>query len=210
VNAVARMAVLDLRSVAPYRNQGLTVFALVVVLLANRPVVIVPALMLLVTGQFAAYPFNVADKAGLETLYAVLPVPRRTVLYGHYAWALGSFVATATVGTALAVIAARVQSLPLGGHAILSALTVAWALFAVNVAVQFPLLIRFGYTRISVLGTVLPLALVMIAVIRLHLNLTRVEDWPALLWAGGAAALAVSVVMAQSITRRARPKVSVQ
>ncbi|SHN36851.1 hypothetical protein [Actinacidiphila paucisporea] len=47
-------------------------------------------------------------------------------------------------------------------------LTRAWVLFAVNIAIQFPLLIRFGYARISVLGTTMPLALVMLAVYRLH------------------------------------------
>ena len=165
MTAIARMAVLDLRTVAPYRNQGLA---------GVRPggpgdsptipSVLVPALVLLLTPQIAAYPFVVADKAGLETLYAVLPLPRRSVLYGHYAWAMASFLATVTAGTALALLLARAQAVPFGGRTLVTLLTLSWALFAVNVAIQFPLLIRFGYTRISVLGTTLPLALVMLAV----------------------------------------------
>jgi len=64
MSAVARMAVLDLRTVAPYRYQGLVVFAVCVAVLAgNRPVVLVPALVLVLTSQVAAYPFLVADKA---------------------------------------------------------------------------------------------------------------------------------------------------
>ena len=121
MSAIARMVMLDLRTVAPYRYQGLVVFgACVVVLANNRPVVLVPALVLLLTSQVAAYPFVVADKAGLETLYAVLPLPRRTVLYGHYAWAMASFVATAAVGTALALLFARAQSVPLGDLTVVS------------------------------------------------------------------------------------------
>lgn len=112
MTTVARMAVLDLRTVWPYRYYSLTVFGLGVLVFANKPIWFVPGLVLLFTSQIAPYPFNVADKAGLETLYAVLPLSRRSVVFGHYAWAAACFVATATVGTALAVLLARIQAVP--------------------------------------------------------------------------------------------------
>lgn len=202
MTAIARMAMLDLRTVRPYRTQGLALFAVVVLIDIRSPVVIVPVLVLLVTSQIASYPFHVADKAGLETLYSVLPVPRRSVLYGHYAWALVSFLATATVGTALAVLIARVQSLPLAGATLVEILAVSWALFAVNVGVQFPLLIRFGYTQTSVLSTTLPLALVGVAVVRLHLSVTWLQTWYPLLWIVGVAAIVTSAVVARSADQR--------
>ena len=203
MTAITRMALLDLRTVAPYRKQGLVLFALVAVLFANKSAVtLVPALVLLVTSQVAAYPFLVADKAGLETLYAVLPLPRRSVLYGHYAWAVATFLATATVGTALALVLARAEAVPFGGHTLVTVLTVSWALFAVNVAIQFPLFIRFGYSRISVLGTTVPLAVITLAVVRLHLTMTSVETWVPLLWPAGVAAIAVSAAVAMSVDGR--------
>jgi ABC-2 family transporter len=203
MTAITRMALLDLRTVAPYRRQGLVLFALVAVLFANKSAVaLVPALVLLVTSQVAAYPFLVADKAGLETLYAVLPLPRRSVLYGHYAWAVATFLATATVGTALALVLARAEAVPFGGHALVTVLTVSWALFAVNVAIQFPLFIRFGYSRISVLGTIVPLAVITLAVVRLHLTMTSVETWVPLLWPAGVAAIAISATVAMSVDGR--------
>src|SRR5689334_20937692 len=117
MNAAGRMFVLDLRTVAPYRNQGLLLFGVCVAVLAgNRPVVIVPALVLLLTSQAAAQPFVIGDKAGLETLYAVLPVPRRAVLYGHYLWAVGCFFATAVAGSALTFLLAAVKSMPVDGE----------------------------------------------------------------------------------------------
>ena len=203
MTAIARMALLDLRTVAPYRRQGLVLFGLVVLLFANRSaVVLVPALVLLVTSQIAAYPFLVSDKAGLETLYAVLPLPRRSVLYGHYAWAVGCFLATAAAGTALAVVFARVEAVPFGGRTLLNVLAVSWALFAVSVAIQFPLFIRFGYSRISVLGTTVPLAVITLAVVRLHLTMTSVETWVPLLWPAGVAAIAISATVAMSVDGR--------
>jgi len=205
MTAIARMALLDLRTVAPYRRQGLVLFGLVVLLFAAKsPVALLPALVLLVTSQMAAYPFLVADKAGLETLYAVLPLRRRSVLYGHYAWAIASFLVTAAVGTALALVLARAEAVPFGEHTLVTVLTLSWALSAVNVAIQFPLFIRFGYSRISVLSTTLPLAVVTLAVVRLHLNLTSVETWVPFLWPAGAAAIVISATVALTVDGRRR------
>lgn len=206
MTAIARMAVLNLRTVAPYRNQGLALFGLVVLAFgAKSPAVLVPALVLFVTSTIAAYPFVVADKAGLETLYAVLPLPRRSVLYGHYAWAMANFLVTATVGTALALLLARAETVPFGGRTLVTVLTLSWALFAINVAIQFPLFIRFGYTRISVLGTTLPLALVSLAIVRLHLTIVTtapIQIWLPLLWVAGVAAIAASVAVAIAADQR--------
>jgi hypothetical protein len=212
MTGIVRMAVLDLRTVAPYRIAGLAVFGLEVLLFASKPTTIVPALALLFASQIAAYPFNVADKAGLETLYAVLPLPRRSAQYGHYAWAMASFVATATVGTSLALLLARAQNVPFGGRTLETVLSASWALFAVNIAIQFPLLIRFGYTRTSVVGASLPLALVVGVVVRLHLSVASIQMWLPLLWIVGVAAIAASMAVAVGITgdrrrvRYPRPK----
>jgi ABC-2 family transporter protein len=202
MSAIARMAVLDLRTVAPYRNQGLLVFGLGVLVFASKPTVFVLALVLFFTSQFAAYPFMVADKAGLETLYAVLPLPRRSVLYGHYAWAVALFLATASVGTALALLLAWAQNVPFGGRTLVMVLTASWAVFAVNVAIQFPLVIRFGYTRVSVLGTALPLAVVVGTVYKLHLTVPSIQIWLPILWVAGVAAIVASGGVAIAADRR--------
>jgi hypothetical protein len=202
MTAVARMAMLNLRTVAPYRYQGFLVFALGVLLFASKPTVLVPALVFFFTSQFASYPFNVADKAGLDTLYAVLPLPRRSMLYGHYAWAIALFVATASVSTVLAVLLARAQTVPFSGRTVMTVLALSWALFAVNVAIQLPLLIRFGYTRVSVLGTALPLAVVLGTVYKLHLTVPSTQVWLPVLWIAGAVALMASAAIAVTADRR--------
>jgi hypothetical protein len=202
MTAVARMAMLNLRTVAPYRYQGFLVFALGVLLFASKPTVLVPALVFFFTSQFASYPFNVADKAGLDTLYAVLPLPRRSMLYGHYAWAIALFVATASVSTVLAVLLARAQTVPFSGRTVMTVLALSWALFAVNVAIQLPLLIRFGYTRVSVLGTALPLAVVLGTVYKLHLTVPSTQVWLPVLWIAGAVALMASAAIATTADRR--------
>ncbi|MFG1807205.1 ABC-2 transporter permease [Streptomyces sp. NPDC049040] len=196
MTTVARVAVLHLRTVAPYRNQGLLMFALLVGVLARNPVGLVPVLALMLTPLIAAYPFVVADKAGLETLYAVLPLSRRAVVLGHYAWALVSFLATVTAGAVPALLLAGAEGTPLGGRTLMTLLTLSWALFCLNIAIQLPLLIRFGYARSSVLGTNTPVALVMLLFYRLHPTVASVQVWLPLLWVAGAAAVLVSAALA--------------
>jgi hypothetical protein len=200
MTAVARMAMLDLRTVAPYRHQGLLVFGLGIVVFANRPTVLVVPLVLFFTSQFAAYPFNVADKAGLETLYAVLPLPRRSVMYGHYLWAVALFVATASAGTTLALLLAWAQHVPFGGRTLETVLTLSWAVFAVNVAIQFPLVIRFGYTQVSILATAMPLAVIGGIIYKLHLTIPSIQVWLPFLWVAGVAAIAASAAVAVAMT----------
>jgi ABC-2 family transporter protein len=197
---------LDLRTVWPYRYQGLVLFGLVVLIEARNPVVLLPVGAMMVTSQFSVYLFNVADKAGLETLYAVLPVSRRSVLYGHYAWATACFLATATAGTALALLLARAEAVPFGGRTLLTMLTLSWALFAVNTSVQLPLLIRFGYTRVSLLATTLPL-LVVVGIVykfvyKMHLNTASIQNWVPLFCGLGVAAIVMSAAVATTADRR--------
>jgi hypothetical protein len=199
---VARVAVLHLRTVAPYRMQGLVVFGLIVLIDGRSPVGLVPALSLVVAPLVAVQPFVVADKAGLETLYAVLPLRRRTVLLGHYAWALATYFVTVGAGTALALLLARAEHAPIGGRTLATLLTLSFPLFALNIAIQFPLLIRFGYARISVLATTLPVALVMLAVFKLHLTIASIQVWLPLLWVAGGAAIVISAALVANVGGR--------
>ncbi|WP_329372551.1 ABC-2 transporter permease [Streptomyces sp. NBC_00669] len=200
MTAVARMAVLHMRTVAPYRTQGLLVFGLLAVILARNPDHVVPALAVLLAPYVAVHPFVVADKEGLATLHAILPVPRRTVVLGNYAWALVSYLGTVAAGTVLAVVLARAEGIPLDGRRLVTMLALSWALFAVNIAIQLPLLFRFGYARISVLGTTMPLALVMVVVVRLHLSLAAIQSWLPLVWVAGPVVLAASASLAVRLT----------
>jgi hypothetical protein len=201
MTAVARMTLLHLRTIAAYRIPGLLVFGVIVVIDSRNPVVLIPVLALVLAPMVAAQPFVVADKADLQTLYAILPLPRRAVLLGHYAWALTSFFAIVITGTGLAAVLAQAQDMPFNGPSVATLLTLSWALFAVSISIQLPLLIRFGYTRISVLATALPPVLIMVAVIRLHMDIESIQNWLPLFWAAGAATIATSAAVASHASR---------
>jgi hypothetical protein len=196
MTAIARIAMLDARTVAPYRYQGLLIVAVYIALFVNRPTVLVPALVMLVAATVAAYPFNVADKADLNTLYAVLPISRRSVVWGHYAWAAATFVVTAGAGTTLALVFAHAQRMPFGGRLVATELTLSWTVFAAVIAIQFPLFIRYGYSRTSALATALPLATIVGIAYRSYLTVASVHSWLPLIAAAAVAAMVVSAAVA--------------
>jgi hypothetical protein len=193
------MAVLDLRTVMPYRIQGLLLFGLVVLVFANRPMPLVPVLALFFTTTVACYPLHIADKANLDTLYGILPLRRRSVIYGHYAWALAAYLVTVPIGATLAVLLARAEDVPFGGRTLIDVLTASWVLFAVSVAIQLPLLIRFGYSRINALSATLPLALLSLTVLRLHVSLSSLQPWLPLFCAAGVAVIVASAAVAVAV-----------
>jgi hypothetical protein len=198
----ARVALLDLRTVAPYRRQLVLTPLLVVAIMFNRPEVIVPGLILLCASTTAGYPFMVSDRADLETLYAVLPLTRRSLLLGHYLWALAIFAVTAALGTPAALILARQQHIAFTGHAVATVVALSWTAFALAVSIQFPLFVRFGFTRAGLLATTLPISLVALVASRVHLHFAPNTTVLVLLAAGGAALLAASVVVATALDPR--------
>lgn len=193
MTGITRVALLDLRTIAPYRRQIVFTPLLVVAVMFNRPEVIVPGLILLCASTTAGYPFMVSDRADLETLYAVLPVPRRTLLLGHYVWALAVFVVTAGFGISAALVLAQQQHYTFTGRTLATVVSLSWAAFALSISIQFPLFIRFGFTRAGLLGTTLPISIVAVAATRLHLHLTPSATLPGLLAAGGGGLLFASV-----------------
>jgi hypothetical protein len=70
------------------------------------------------------------------------------------------------------------------------------------VAVQFPLFIRYGYTRINMLSTVLPLAFVGTLIARLHLSLASIHAWMPWTWPAGAALIVASMAAAAVLDRQ--------
>jgi hypothetical protein len=115
---------------------------------------------------------------------------------------MASFFAVTAAGTALALALARAEATPFTGRTLATELTLSWATFAVNVAIQFPLFIRFGYTRAGALGTTLPLALVMLVVVKQHVTFASIQTWLPLVGVAGAAVIAASAAVALTADRR--------
>jgi hypothetical protein len=170
VTTLARVTVLNLRTVAPYRLQLLGLPLLMMASFFHEPEGIVPAAVLLGASPAASYPFIISERAHLDTLYAVLPLTRRSLVLGRYVWALAPFVATAGVAIPVSLLFARLENVPLGGYVLADVVAVSWALFALNISIQFPLFVRFGFTRAGMLGTTVPIIMVAFLLVALRVS----------------------------------------
>jgi hypothetical protein len=109
-------------------------------------------------GSLTLFPFITSQQRGLEGLLALTPTPRRTIVLGHYAFAVTAV--TAVVGNLFLVgrLANAVGLLDLAlTKTIVPAVILALFFLAVT-ALQYPILLRFGYDRVT-FAVYLPLAL---------------------------------------------------
>ena len=206
MTALARVFVLTFRTVAPYRL-GLLVLALVIMAaFSGKPEFMVPALVL-ITMPAAVLPFYISERARLDTLYAVLPLTRRSLLLGRYVWALATFAAVAGVGIPVSLLVARLENVSFPGNALTAIVAVSWALFALNISIMYPLFIRFGATLAGLLGGVAPIsALASAAYTAGHAYVLKPGPvWPGLLAAGCLILFCASAAVAMALNpRRAR------
>jgi ABC-2 family transporter protein len=206
VTALARVFVLTLRTVAPSRLGLLVMVLVIMAAFLGKPEFMVPA-MVLVAMSAAVLPFYISDRHRLDTLYAVLPLTRRSLLLGRYVWALAIFVAVAGVGTPVALLAARLENISFPGNALTAIVAVSWALFALNISITFPLFVRFGATLAGMLGSVVPIgALAGAAYPAGQAYLLKPDPlWPGLLAAGCVLLFCASAAVAMALNpRRAR------
>lgn len=198
----ARVALLDLRTVAPYRRQIVLTPSLVLAIMFDRPQAVVPGLVLLCASTTAGFPFMVSDRSDLETLYAVLPLTRRSLLLGHYVWAVTVFVVTAGLGTPAALLLARGQHISFTWPQLVLVVTLSWAAFALAVSIQFPLFVRFGFTRAGLLATTLPISIVAVVVTRFHVHFRPGAGVLVLVALGGVVLLGASMIATTVIDPR--------
>lgn len=139
---------LDVLTVVPYARQLLLLFAVAAFIggINEAPVVVVP-LCVVYAALAATYPFHVAERHRLDSLHAVLPMRRSTFVLGRYL--------TGVLMLALGVVTGGVLTLAIGAVtggtpapaemalAVCGSLAVA----GTAVALQLPVLVRFGYSR---------------------------------------------------------------
>jgi hypothetical protein len=205
VTALARVTVLNLRTVAPYRLQLLGLPLVMMASFFREPEAIVPAAVLLSGSLAAAYPFIISDRARLDTLYALLPLTQRSLLLGRYVWALATFVATAGVGIPVSLLLAGLENVSFSGYALTEVVAVSWALFALNISIMFFLFVRFGYTRAGTIGTTMPtilLAFLLVALLRAHVDIKPGPVWLILPAAGGVVLFCASAAIAMALNPR--------
>lgn len=109
--------------------------------------------MIMAIGSFfVSYPFAVGEQNGIDTLYATLPIARRSVVSGRYLFALCADILSGAVsyGVLGFIETVRAGSYDWTQSSII--LAVSFGLFSLIQAVQLPLYFRYGYARSKLLA----------------------------------------------------------
>lgn len=148
MSAVLAAARLDARTVQPYSRQLLWLLGAVgtIGLLTGPPVVVVVSGSLFVS-LMASYPFAIADKNDLGTLYASLPVRRGALVAGRYVVTGLLWCAMTVVTAVLALVVSHVRHEPLEVGELGLVVGAGALLFAVLTGLQLPVYYALGYTR---------------------------------------------------------------
>ncbi|MEU6742192.1 ABC-2 transporter permease [Streptosporangium sandarakinum] len=161
---VIRAIRLDLLALRPYRRSLLLFLALAVgVPLYLGDVRLAPALLPAYLLFGLAYPFALADRFGLETLYAGLGLRRRDVVTARYLTAAVALLIAGAAGVLLGAVQSAATGRDLDPAGLLLMATAVQAGVSVVVGVQFPLYLKFGYMRSKLLSFI-PLLLLPVTV----------------------------------------------
>lgn len=152
-----RFVVLDLRSLAPFLRMILVTVAVllaVAVIVAPNPPTLQMIVALGVVMTVPANLFAADEQAGLETLYQLLPIRKRTRVIGRYATVLLTVLIAVALGAVAALIDSTITREPL--DALGAGLGVLLAASLILQAVQLPLYFALGYQRARLLNMALP------------------------------------------------------
>lgn len=206
MSQVLRFTRLDLRVQLATLRATLAVaalLALMTLLLTPAPEMMV-AVFTFAAAIVAVDPFRGDERGRLDVLYAVLPVARTHVVGGRYLTMLAIQIAFGAAGVLLALAAATAKSMPLDARLTVLILTAGFAINALILAVETPVVFRLGYAKTRWVAFT-PM-LVIVALVALAnstgLNLTQAvlslhtTGWlPAVLLAAGIIVLTVSALI---------------
>ncbi|MDK2952452.1 MAG: hypothetical protein PWQ77_2117 [Kosmotogales bacterium] len=160
---------MELRSLKPYR-----VSILILIVLATGLGFFfgsshaLSSYLMMVLILLMTYPFSISEKNRLDTLYSTLSINRKTVVRGHYSFALMA----EAVFIVLAILFSWIMSLFIGAKfdimETLFSISLLSGVFSLLVAIQFPIYFKYDYSKAKILAFI-PLFIVFLGIIQFPL-----------------------------------------
>jgi len=148
MNRIAHFIYLDFYTINAYKRSlylliliGL-VMGVIIGSVSSLPAIIMMGILVVVST-----PFSVGEKNRLDTLYATLPLTRKSVVIGRYAFTFSMEVVGAIFGLLLSVALSVIFTIDLNVTEILSSLCIVLAVFSLVISLQYPLYFKLGYTK---------------------------------------------------------------
>lgn len=96
---------------------------------------------------FISFPFAVGEKNGIDALYAVLSIKRRTVVLGRYLFALIIDVCAGLMAFVLSFLVMFVMQKGFNTQEVLITMLVTLLICSLIQAIQLPIFFKLGYTK---------------------------------------------------------------
>lgn len=148
MNKVLSFIGLDMRLMKPYMKSAAVMLGLGIVLgivlKAGEMVLSMSTVMLLLVMQ---YPFAVAEKGKLDTLYGTLTVDRKTVVTGRYLFAVLFALAGVIISFACSILITYALSKEVDFTAYAFIMCLIFSVFLVVIGFQFPVYFKYGFTK---------------------------------------------------------------
>ena len=158
---------LDLLTIKPYlTDKKLLIYLFLAIILPygnNEPISAI-ALALTFTMILGTYPFAISDANNLESLYVILGIKRKDVVFGRYITLFILYIGGAIVGSTIYVGLSLFMGTPILIKESLFLIVSVIAFMILGQCLQFPFFFKNGYLKSKAL-TYMPFALISISIL---------------------------------------------
>lgn len=172
--AMLHLNVASIREYLGRKNLGLLLgFLLVFMFLMDSPATAVGIFMMY--GVFySSYPFAVAEKNPLDLLYLSLPLPQKSLVAGHYLFALMINLVTGASAFALCTLVAMLRGKATDPFELLFTVMACFFICSLLELFQYPFFFQLGYQKARLI-IFLPILLILPAISLLESLFRRAE-----------------------------------
>ncbi|MCE5207366.1 MAG: ABC-2 transporter permease [Chloroflexi bacterium] len=148
MNRIAHFIHLDFYTINPYKKAlYLLILVGLVMGIIIESISALPAIIMMGLLVVMSYPFSIGEKNGMDTLYATLPIKRKSVVTGRYAFVFCMEIIAAIFALLLSAALSVIFTIDLNVTETLVSLCFLTAVFSLVVSLQYPLYFKFGYTK---------------------------------------------------------------
>lgn len=146
---------LDFATVKPYiKIKNTLIYLLVVIALiySNQSVYTGASMLLMFISIIVTYPFVVGEQNDLDSLYIIMGVKRKDVVFGRYVFMLVFDVIGILLVSLLSIILSLIFSLPLDYLQLFTTIGVITVIFMVVQFIQYPIFFKMGYMKAKLIS----------------------------------------------------------
>lgn len=164
MNTIFRFVCLDFRTIKPFRKSiYILILTPIVIGIALKSTSVLAGIFMMEFTIIMSYPFSIGEKNGLDVFYATLPLRRRSVVIGRYAFALiMEIVGVISVFLISILMSIIFKDINTDIQEILFSLCVLFVIFAAVISLQYPLFFKLGYNRARIAAYIPLLAIFLL------------------------------------------------